>query len=67
MSHKVGDYVLLKNEERQLDPKFKCPFLEVNALDGDRYMLSHCKINLCTSIVKVASEISEGHIPRELD
>jgi len=35
----VGDFVMLKNSERQqtkLDPKFRGPFLVVEVLDGDR-------------------------------
>ncbi|XP_032582998.1 uncharacterized protein LOC116803251 [Drosophila sechellia] len=39
---KVGDHVLLKNEERhqvKLDPKFKGPFKIIEVLDGDRYTL----------------------------
>lgn len=38
----LGDYVLLKNEERnqtKLDPKFRGPFKIVEILDGDRYRL----------------------------
>jgi len=38
----VGDYVLLKNEERhqtKLSPKFRGPFQITELLDGDRYML----------------------------
>jgi len=38
----VGDFVLLKNSERQqpkLDPKFRGLFLVVEVLDGDRYVL----------------------------
>jgi len=38
----VGDFVLLKNSERQqtkLDPKFRGPFLVVEVLDGDLYVL----------------------------
>jgi len=40
--HKVGDHVLLKNEERhltKLDPKFRGPFLVTEILGGDRYRL----------------------------
>lgn len=40
--HKVGDHVLLKNEERhktKLDPKFKDPFVVAEVLPGDRYKL----------------------------
>ncbi|XP_036320459.1 uncharacterized protein LOC118734972 isoform X2 [Rhagoletis pomonella] len=42
LRHKVGDYVLLKNEERhqtKSDPKFRGPFLVTEVLDGDRYVL----------------------------
>lgn len=38
----VGDFVLLKNEERhqtKLSPKFRGPFEITELLDGDRYML----------------------------
>jgi len=39
---KVGDFVLLKNEERhqtKLDPKFRGPFEITELLDGNRYVL----------------------------
>jgi len=48
VKHKVGDHVLLKNEERhqtKLDPKFKGPFLVVELLPGDRYKLKALKGN----------------------
>lgn len=38
----VGDFVLLKNEERnqtKLDPKFKGPYRVIEILEGDRYIL----------------------------
>lgn len=38
----VGDFVLLKNEERnqtKLDPKYKGPFRVSEVLEGDRYVL----------------------------
>ena len=38
----VGDYALIKNEERnqtKLDPKFRGPFKVVELLEGDRYLL----------------------------
>lgn len=44
----VGDYVLLKNEERnqtKLDPKYKGPFLVSEILDGDRYVLKSLNCN----------------------
>lgn len=40
--HKVGDHVLLKNEEghqTKLDPKFRGPFVVTEVLPGDRYKL----------------------------
>jgi len=44
----VGDFVLLKDSERQqtkLDPKFRGPFLVVDVLDGDRYVLKSTQNN----------------------
>jgi len=48
INFKVGDHVLLKNEERhqtKLDPKFKGPFEIIEVLDGDRYLLKSLTCN----------------------
>lgn len=71
VSFKVGDFVLIKNEERnqtKLDPKFRGPFVVTETLDGNRYTLKslmgnrtykYCHENL--------RKMPESHIPSELD
>jgi len=68
---KIGDYVLLKNEERhqtKLDQKFKGPFLVTEVLDEDRYTL---KALVNKRIYKYSHEalksMPEEEIPRELN
>ncbi|XP_066155600.1 uncharacterized protein [Euwallacea fornicatus] len=69
--HKVGDFVLLKNEERhqtKLDPKFKGPFLITEVLEGDRYTLKSLSNN---RTYKYAHEslrkMPESNIPMEFE
>lgn len=69
--HNVGDYVLLRNEERhqtKLDPKFKGPFLVTEVLEGDRYMLkSLTNKRLYKYCHEDIRRIPNGKIPDELD
>ncbi|XP_017474117.1 PREDICTED: LOW QUALITY PROTEIN: uncharacterized protein LOC108364783 [Rhagoletis zephyria] len=69
--YKVGDYVLLKNEERhqtKLDAKFRGPFLVIEVLDGDRYMLKSLQnkrtYKYCNEDIR---KMPNGQIPSELD
>lgn len=71
VKHKIGDYVLLKNEERhqtKLDPKFRGPFVVTEVLEGDRYVLKSLS-NKRT--YKYAHEnlrkMPEGQIPTECE
>jgi len=67
--HKIGDFVLLKNEERhqtKLDVKFKGPFLFSEVL-GDRYILKSLH-NKRTYIYchEDLRKMPDGYVPSEL-
>nr|XP_041631235.1 uncharacterized protein LOC121502211 [Drosophila kikkawai] len=67
----VGDFVLLKNSERQqtkLDPKFRGPFLVVEVLDGDRYVLKSTQNNRRYKYPHESlRKLPDVQIPEELD
>jgi len=69
--HNVGDFVLLKNEERhqtKLSPKFKRPFEITQVLEGDRRIL---KSLTSKRTYKYAHEdlriLPDGEVPEELN
>lgn len=68
---KVGDFVLIKNEERnqtKLDPKFRGPFVVTEILDGDRYTLKSLRgKRLYKYSHESLRKMPECHIPSELD
>jgi len=67
----VGDFVLLKNSERQqskLDPKFRGLFLVVEVLDGDRYVLKSTQNNRRYKYPHESlRKLPDVQIPEELD
>lgn len=69
--YKVGDYVLIKNEERhqtKLDPKFKGPFEITEVLEGDRYTLKSLTNKRCYKYSHDNLRVMpESEIPVELD
>lgn len=69
--YKVGDYVLLKNEERhqtKLDPKFKGPFLVAEVLEGDRYILKSLSSKRSYKYShEHLRKLPEGQVPNELN
>jgi len=71
VGYEVGDFVLLKNEERhqtKLSPKYRGPLQIVQVLDGDRYILKSLTNN---RKFKYAHEdirkLPEGYVPDDLE
>lgn len=68
---KVGDLVLLQNEERnqtKLDPKYKGPFKIIELLDGDRYTLKSLTGNRTYKYAHDrVRKMPQSDVPLELD
>jgi len=67
----MGDFVLLKNSERQqtkLDLKLRGPFLVVELLDRDRYVLKSTQNNRRYKYPHESlQKLPDAQIPQELD
>lgn len=71
INFKDGDHVLLQSEERhqmKLDPKFRGPFVVLEILEGDRYMLKSMTSNRKYKYPHESlRRLPDGQVPSELD